>query len=152
MLESLERDTQGGPAQCAVRILIVDDNCDSADSLASLLQLDGHLTEVAYSGRAALERAASFRPDVVLLDIGLPDLDGYEVAHRLRALAAPAHMRLVAVTGYGEIDQSRAGAAGFSAHLVKPVDLASLSRLIAQVLAGRAPQIASSVVQAATTG
>ena len=152
MLEGSQRNPHGEPVQRAVRILIVDDNRDSADSLASLLQLDGHLTEVAYSGRTALERAPFFGPHVVLLDIGLPDMDGYEVAHRLRALRLLPQMRLVAVTGYGEVEQSRAAAAGFAAHLVKPVDLASLARLLAQMSEEQPPQMPSSVLQPGTTG
>jgi CheY-like chemotaxis protein len=117
-----------------VRIMIVDDNRDSADSLASLLQLDGHETQVAYSGPGALERASQFRPALVLLDIGLPGMDGYEVARMLRAAPATAQVGLVAVTGYSRSeDERRARDAGFNAHLVKPIDLNCLERIISQL-------------------
>jgi CheY-like chemotaxis protein len=125
-----------------LRIMIVDDNRDSADSLASLLQLDGHETQVAYRGDTALERAPQFRPALVLLDIGLPDMDGYEVARKLRATPATAAVGLIAVTGYGGgEDERRTREAGFDAHLVKPIDLGCLERIIAQL-----PGEASSVV------
>jgi signal transduction histidine kinase/CheY-like chemotaxis protein len=115
------------------RIMIVDDNVDAADSLAMLLSLEGHETECVYSAAAGLQRVIAFAPDVVLLDIGLPDTDGYEVARRLRALPAGACLTLVALTGYGQAeDRERALAAGFDAHLVKPVDLAALGRILAK--------------------
>ena len=120
-----------------LRIMIVDDNRDAADSLACLLQLDGHETHVAYSGDTALERAPQFRPALVLLDIGLPGMNGYEVARKLRAAPVTAAVGLVAVTGYGHgEDESRTRDAGFDAHLVKPIDLACLERIIAQLPAG----------------
>jgi two-component system CheB/CheR fusion protein len=84
--------------------LIVDDNVDSVNSLALLLQLDGHETETAYAGEEALERARSFKPDVVLLDLGLPEMDGYEGARRLRTLSALENVRLIALTGYGQAE------------------------------------------------
>lgn len=111
--------------------MIVDDNQDSANSLACLLDLDGHQTEVAYDGSAALARAAEFQPAVILLDIGLPGMDGYEVARRLRAIPSLEGTRLFAVTGYGESDdEHRVQAAGFDAHLIKPVDLTHLAQMI----------------------
>jgi signal transduction histidine kinase/CheY-like chemotaxis protein len=114
------------------RIMVVDDNVDAADSLALLLGLEGHEVECAYSAAAALQRVSAFAPDVVLLDIGLPDIDGYEVARRLRVLPGGVAIRLVALTGYGQAeDRERALTAGFEAHLVKPVDLATLSRVLA---------------------
>jgi signal transduction histidine kinase len=104
------------------RILVVDDNTDAADSLALILSMDGHKAEPVYDARTALTRAGSFAPEVILLDIGLPEMDGYEVARRLRAGGSRA--QLVALTGYGRLqDVERAKAAGFDAHLVKPVDL-----------------------------
>ena len=118
----------------SLRIMIVDDNRDAADSLASLLELDGHETQVAYNGDTALKRAPQFRPALVLLDIGLPGMDGYEVARQLRAAPATAAAGLVAVTGYGRVeDERRTRDAGFDAHLVKPIDLACLERIIAQL-------------------
>ncbi len=113
------------------RILIVDDNVDSADSLAALLELDGHETQAVYTARSALERVVTFRPDVMLLDIGLPEIDGYEVARRIRGQASLNSVRLVALTGYGQADDvRRAQEAGFDDHLVKPVDFAVLTRCL----------------------
>jgi len=118
------------------RVFIVDDNEDAAVSLAMLLEVDGHEVAMAHRPSAALERLPEISPDVVLLDIGLPEMDGYEVARRMRATSAGARAMLVALTGYGqESDRRRALGAGFDEHLVKPVDVDRL----AQVLA-RAPQ------------
>jgi signal transduction histidine kinase len=109
------------------RILIVDDNADAADSLSLLLDIDGHTTRSVYRSIDALETFGVFDPHVILLDIGLPGMDGYEVARRIRARGCRA--RLVALTGYGQSeDQARALEAGFDAHLVKPVDLELLRR------------------------
>jgi signal transduction histidine kinase len=114
------------------RILIVDDNADAATSLSELLKMDGHHTHPAFSAEEALSLAQSFVPDVVLLDIGLPRMDGYEVARRMRHSLLRKGSKLVAVTGYGQAqDRERTQAAGFDAHLVKPVDLAALNRLLA---------------------
>jgi signal transduction histidine kinase/CheY-like chemotaxis protein len=122
---------QSNPSAC--RVLIVDDNADAADSLALLLNLEGHEAACVYSAAAALQRVSGLAPDVVLLDIGLPDTDGYEVARRLRTLPGCAAIRLIALTGYGQPgDRDRAIAAGFEAHLVKPVDLVELGRLLAR--------------------
>jgi signal transduction histidine kinase/CheY-like chemotaxis protein len=116
----------------ARRIMIVDDNVDAADSLALLLNLEGHEAVCVYSAVAALQRVSAFAPDVVLLDIGLPDTDGYEVARRLHGLPGCAAVKLVALTGYGQAeDRERTLAAGFEAHLVKPVDLDALGRILA---------------------
>jgi len=113
------------------RILVVDDNVDAADSLAMVLNQRGHNAEAVFSPSAAIERAATLNPEIVLLDIGLPGMDGYEVAQRIRAAGGAA--RLVALTGYGQPeDVRRARAAGFDAHLVKPVDLENLMRSIAE--------------------
>ncbi|HEX3527523.1 MAG TPA: chemotaxis protein CheB [Thermoanaerobaculia bacterium] len=114
------------------RILVVDDNVDTAQSMALLLRLKGHRVEVAHDGPAALETARSFEPEVVLLDIGLPGLDGYEVAKRLREETRLSKALLVALTGYGqEEDRRRARHAGFDHHFTKPVDPAVLYQLIA---------------------
>ena len=113
------------------RVLVVDDNRDAATSLADFLRLDGHESMAVYGAKEALDAVAIFRPDAVLLDIGLPDLDGYEVAQRLRASGSA--VRLIALTGYGQTeDIQRTRSAGFDAHLVKPVDFAALERLIAE--------------------
>jgi CheY-like chemotaxis protein len=106
---------------------------DAADSLATLLELSGHQVRTAYGGSAALEVAESHRPEVVLLDIGLPGMDGYEVARRLRGTAVSAGVMLVALTGYGQdADRRRTQEAGFDHHLVKPVDPDHLARLLAK--------------------
>jgi CheY-like chemotaxis protein len=113
------------------RVLIVDDNEDAANSLALILQLSGHQTASVYSAVDALQRAAAFRPDVVLLDIGLPGMDGYEVAQKMRELPGLRDIRLVAVTGYGRSDDRlRARDAGFDDHLTKPVEYAVLERTL----------------------
>ncbi len=109
------------------RILIVDDNADSADSLAMILNHSGHTAQPVYGAADALEQAAAFDPEIVLLDIGLPGTDGYEVARQLRGRGSNA--RLIAITGYGQPeDVRRAQDAGFDAHMVKPVDLQHLLR------------------------
>ncbi len=115
------------------KILIVDDNVDAADTLALLLELEGHETQAVYLSTEAIERATWFKPDVVLLDIGLPVMNGYELAQKFRSTAELAGVRLVALTGYGKSeDQQRAKAAGFDDHLVKPVDAATLNAALAQ--------------------
>ncbi len=107
----------------SLRILIMDDNVDAADSIAMLPNMEGHETRAVNSARAALLAVPDFKPEVVLLDIGLPEMDGYEVARRLRAQNGERRMRLVAVTGYGQpADRRRAHAAGFDEHMVKPVE------------------------------
>jgi CheY-like chemotaxis protein len=113
------------------RILVVDDNRDAADMLATLLATLGATTHVAHSGDAALSVLESFRPDVVLLDIGMPDLDGYEVARRIRAHPEHCHALLIALTGWGQAqDQARSRAAGFDHHLIKPLDVDRLRELL----------------------
>jgi PAS domain S-box-containing protein len=113
------------------RVLIVDDNVDAADSLAMLLKSDGHEAETAYTASTALEAVERVRPEIVLLDVGLPQTDGYEIARRLRASNTVPGMRLVALTGYGrEEDRERARAAGFDDHLLKPADMAALQELL----------------------
>jgi PAS domain S-box-containing protein len=111
----------------ARRVLIIDDNRDAADSMAVLLQLDGHEVAAVYSSEEGLLKTASFAPDIVLLDIGLPQMDGYEVARRL--IETGYRGRLIAISGYGEMhDKQRAAAAGFFAHLSKPVDYSTLEK------------------------
>jgi PAS domain S-box-containing protein len=117
------------------RILIVDDNRDAANSLGLLLKLLGHEVRQTYDGRQALEVAAEFLPEVVLLDIGLPGMSGYAVAAEMRAQPALQQVRLVALTGYGsDDDRHRSRAAGFHDHLVKPVDLPALEMLLAALV------------------
>jgi PAS domain S-box-containing protein len=118
--------------ETGARILVVDDNVDVAESMAVLLELEGHQVRTVYTAHAALETARTFRPDVVLLDIGLPGMDGYEVARRLRACPATRHVLLIALTGYGrEEDRARSKAAGFDQHLVKPVEPEAMNAMIA---------------------
>ncbi|MDF3021820.1 MAG: sensor hybrid histidine kinase [Steroidobacteraceae bacterium] len=113
------------------RVLVVDDNVDAAVSLGQLLLLEGHVVETVYGARAALDMFEGFNPDVVLLDIGLPEMDGYEVAHRLRQRMALHPVILVALTGYGQReDRERALVAGFDDHLVKPVSFEELQRVL----------------------
>ena len=125
-------DVQLTPADRRVRVC-VDDNADTANGFAKLLRLLGHDVQVAYDGPTALEAARGHRPEFVLLDIGLPGLDGYEVARRLRAEDCGKDAVIIAVTGYGqEQDRQRSRDAGFDHHLVKPVDFDALVSLIAQ--------------------
>jgi len=130
------REPAVGKRHAAMRVLIVDDNNDAAAALELLLRSLGHETRVAHDGAAALATAGEFAPDLVLLDIGMPGLDGYEVARRLRALGG-RRFRLVALTGWGqEADRKRSEEAGFDQHLVKPLDVEELSRALAPPEAG----------------
>ena len=114
------------------RILIVDDNVDGAETLALLLRMQGNDVRTVHDGEAALRAAQTFRPEVVFLDIGLPGMDGYEVARALRAMPELAGVRLAALTGYGkDEDRYRAREAGFDVHLVKPVDPERLEQILA---------------------
>ncbi len=121
------------PPVARSRILIADDNRDAAESLSMLLELNGHDVRVAHLGSAALSLAQAFRPDVALLDIGMPDLSGYEVAQALRREPWGQGIQLVALTGWGqERDRQEAFAAGFNHHLTKPVDPDQLEAFIAR--------------------
>jgi CheY-like chemotaxis protein len=118
-------------ARTGHRILVVDDNEDAASLLAECLDAMGNTTRVAFDGPAALRIAEEFAPDVALLDIGLPVMDGYELARRLREQPGHESIRLVAVTGYGlDSDRRRSQQASFDAHLVKPVTVDRLERVI----------------------
>jgi len=114
------------------RALVVDDNMDGASVLAEALRMRGHEVLIAHDGRSALQQAIQHRPDIVLLDIGLPDLDGYEVAIRMRSEPRLISTKVIAVTGFGK-DQhhGRSAEAGFAFHLVKPIDLAQLDAVLA---------------------
>jgi CheY-like chemotaxis protein len=115
----------------ASRVLIVDDNEDAADMLAHVLAARGHETRVAHDGVEALRACADFSPQAAFLDLGLPVMDGYELASRLRELPGLQDIRLIAVTGYGqESDRRRTRAAGFQHHLVKPVDISAIEALL----------------------
>jgi len=121
----------------ARRVLVVDDNEDAAASLAEWLGDLGHVVEVAHDGPAALAKLESFSPDIALLDIGLPLMDGYELARRIRHEPRLSGIRLVSITGYGmQSDKMRAKEAGFDLHLVKPVELVVIEKVIADSGAG----------------
>lgn len=120
-----------GEAAAPKSVMVVDDNADASESLAMLLRMSGHEVEVAANGESALALAGTFRPQVVLLDLGLPGMDGFEVARRLRARPELAATRLIAITGYGQArDRQATAAAGFERHLTKPVDVDSLLALL----------------------
>jgi len=115
------------------RVLVVDDNHDGAETLSMLLELAGYEIRVAYDGLAALDAVAEFHPDAILLDIGLPLLNGYDVCRRIRDEPANAGVLIVAVTGWGqESDRQRSRSVGFDEHLVKPVDPTELLQLLAE--------------------
>ena len=117
----------------------MDDNADAADSLAVMLRMLGAEVLVVRDGRAALETLKAFDADVVLLDIGMPDMDGYEVARRIRADLPRCRATLVALTGWGqEEDRRRAREAGFDHHLIKPAEIAALQALLSSLEAARA--------------
>jgi DNA-binding response OmpR family regulator len=122
------------PSNQGFRILVVDDNHDSALSLAMMLSIMGHETQTAHDGESAVATAESFLPEVVLLDIGLPKLNGYEVAQRIRGQQWGASMFLIAVTGWGQDeDRQRSAEVGLNVHMVKPVEPAALERLFAEL-------------------
>ena len=127
-----ERPRAPDRATIAVRrVLVVDDNRDAADSLAEIVAMLGHAAEVAYDGESALEKAQGEPPDVVLCDIGLPGMSGYDVAKALRSDGTRGGMRLVAVSGYAQTEDVRAaGEAGFDGHLAKPASIEEIERLL----------------------
>ena len=125
-----DADRSSRPAGC--RVLVADDNRDAAESLALLLRLLGNEVRTAGDGQQAVEATAAFRPDVVLLDIGMPRLNGYEAARRIREQPRGGQMLLVALTGWGQDEDKRlTKEAGFDHHLVKPAEPAELQRLLA---------------------
>lgn len=130
--QEVEHAQEGAIDMPRARILVVDDNADAADSLGSLLQLEGHTVAVTYNSLDALAKLSDFEPNIVLLDIGLPEIDGYEIARRIRASHDHGRVRLIALTGYGQSDdRERAKRSGFDDHLVKPVDFTALQRVLA---------------------
>jgi len=135
-----EEDRAPAPSQArrGVRVLVVDDNRDAAVSLKDLLELLGHDAHATFDGASALATAGRLRPEVIVLDLGMPGLDGLETARRLRRLPWAEHLVLIALTGWGqEQDRRRTREAGFDHHLVKPADIGRLERLLAEVAAGR---------------
>ncbi len=134
---SLQPGAAGAQAYRPRRVIVVDDNADGADSLAMLLRAQGHAVMVEYTGRGALLRALDELPDAMVVDIGLPDIDGYQLAALLRAQRAMRNVVLIAATGYGqERDRARVRDAGFAHHLVKPVDMAALVRILQTAASG----------------
>jgi CheY-like chemotaxis protein len=116
----------------SLRILVVDDNVDGAEMLAAVLGAKGYETRTAHDGPSALALTETFRPDVAFLDIGLPVMDGYELADQLRNRRGLQNTCFIAVTGYGqEADRQRTRAAGFRHHLVKPVDIQAIEAVLA---------------------
>jgi CheY-like chemotaxis protein len=133
------------PVEVTRRVLIVDDNRDAADTLASLVRTMGGQARTAADGPSGIECAAEFAPDLILLDIGMPGMDGYETCRRLRQMRLATRPFIVAISGWGQDgDKQRAAAAGFDAHLTKPADPAALEKLLAQ--AGTAGAHASEAI------
>jgi CheY-like chemotaxis protein len=127
-------ETAIAPASGQRRILVADDNEDAAFTLSMLLETLGNEVRVAHDGAEAVEMAASFRPDAILLDIGMPKLNGYEACERIRLQEGGARAVIVALTGWGgEEDKERARSAGFDRHLVKPIDPGMLEELVAEL-------------------
>ena len=130
---ALGADDRAQSATSARRILIADDNVDSAASLAALLRLLGNEVRTAKDGAAAVEMFAAYQPDLALLDIGMPNLNGYDACRRIRELPSGKQAVLIALTGWGNDDDRRLSAeAGFDHHLVKPVDLKDITRIVGQ--------------------
>lgn len=125
-------------APSSLRVLVVDDNVDAAHTLAILVQLAGHDVRIAYDGPPALTMAQAFQPQVVLLDLNLPAMDGYEVARKLRARPETHEAVLAAVSGWGQPeDKRRSKDAGFDRHFVKPVDPNIITKLLSDARSGR---------------
>ena len=119
--------------QHSLRVLVADDNADAAASLSMILKMGGHDVRTVFDGVEALELVESFHPNVALLDIGMPHIDGYELCRRLRALPYGRDMLIVALTGWGQAeDKRRSEEAGFDQHLVKPADIRALEHLLAE--------------------
>ena len=130
-------------APTGLRVLVVEDGEDAREMMHAMLTLHGHEVRTAPDGASALREAARFDPDIVLLDIGLPDIDGYEIARRIRAAPQGRRIFLVALTGYGQSeDEAAAYAAGCDRHMTKPVEPAALTRTLAEVVPGRARTMA----------
>ena len=133
--------TAASPGSPVCRVLVVDDSADGAAMLADSLESMGHEVRVAHDGRAALDAAAAFHPDVAVLDIGLPEMSGYDLAAHLRELPGGRAIHFVAATGYGRArDRVTSIAAGFDDHLVKPVNLDRLREIVAQAATAKAPR------------
>ena len=122
------------PAETPLKVLVVDDNRDAAILMGRLLRTLGNDVQVVHDGFAALETAEAFRPEAVLLDIGLPEMDGYETARMLREIPSCKDVTIIAVTGWGqEEDREKGKQAGFNYHVVKPADSSTLMQLLGTV-------------------
>ena len=133
-LQTISPTTRAAPTGPRLRVLAVDDNVDAAETMAMLLRASGHDVRTVHDGLAALETARAFRPDVVFLDIGLPKMDGYEVARRIRQEPTLANVVLVAMTGYGQAsDRQSSREAGFDHHLVKPAEFGKVEEILANI-------------------
>ena len=122
----------GSQAVMNEHVLVVDDNPDTADGLARLINSFGYKARAVYGGQQAIEESAAFEPDMALIDIGMPDLDGYETVRRIREQRANVHVIIVAVTGWSrDEDKRRAYEAGFDLHVAKPMDAGKLKELLA---------------------
>jgi len=131
---------QAEPEKKRLRVVLVDDNKDAAETMAMLVRIWGHDVATASEGAAALELVDRYRPDVILLDIGLPGMNGYEVARKIREDERNRNVVLVAMTGYGQAeDRERSREAGFGVHLVKPVQPEVLQQLLAGIEPPRPP-------------
>lgn len=131
--DEVEAGEPGRPDLRSLRVLVVDDNADLVQMLAATLEANGHHVRKALDGRSAVAIARAFRPDVVLLDLGLPEMDGLEVARQLRRCPETADAHLVALTGWGQAqDRQRTREAGFNHHLTKPTQPETLERLLAE--------------------
>jgi len=129
--EPQDLTTEEGPAPTPTRILVVDDNRDAADTLAVLLQLDGVETLTAHDGHDCLQKVIAFRPEVILLDLGLPEMSGYDACRRIREYPWGRQILVIALSGWGQTsDHQKSRDAGFDSHLVKPVDHEKLMGLI----------------------
>lgn len=136
MPPSATESSQRTAVSSGMRILVVDDNVDALEMLVEALNMLGHEAFPAADVQSALSAAREKRPDVALLDIGLPDMDGHELGQRLRQLPGLDGLRLVALTGYGQAsDRARSRSLGFAAHLVKPIDLDALNTLLRELSA-----------------
>ena len=135
-IQALEAESGGTVVSGGLRVLVVDDTKDVADTCSMLIELSGHEVRSAYTGNRALEIAEAFCPQVILCDISLPDIDGYELAQRIRATHWGRDVVLVAITGWGEEDRkARSLAVGFSHHLTKPIDPETIESLLESIAA-----------------
>lgn len=141
MSNPLASHFSAGVSRNDYKVLVVDDNLDGATTLSMLLELSGFEAESVHDGPSALRAAMEFRPDAVVLDIGLPGLDGYQVARRLRSSPELTGMVIIALTGHGQdADRERSRQAGFDHHFVKPTDPSTLCDVLARYAASRPPR------------